>query len=81
MSNNAGSTSNVLYAVMALLGELDDSALHIVKAEVIVLTPTQQSTHIMPQLMQMPHNVAQGKAFTVDVSICVASVALSSLVS
>ena len=30
----SGCTSNVLYAVIALLGDLDESSLHIVKAEV-----------------------------------------------
>ena len=33
----SGRSSNVLYAIIALLGDLDDSALHIVKAEVIDL--------------------------------------------
>lgn len=34
LAPTSGCSSNVLYAIIALLGDLDDSALHIVKAEV-----------------------------------------------
>lgn len=46
-SAQATGRSNVLYAVIALLAELDDSSLHIVHAEVIVLK-------LLPALLARP---------------------------
>jgi len=46
----SGCSSNVLYAVIALLGDLDESSLHIVKAEVnsvVSVASTAVGAHVM----------------------------------
>ena len=52
LSPTSSCSSNVLYAIIALLGDLDDSALHIVKAEVTDCEPFRPKL-AMPQVYIM----------------------------